>query len=60
MNDIILYKEKKECCGCMACVAICPQNAIYCIEDEEGFLYPKIDKERCIKCKKCINICSLK
>ena len=33
----VLFKEKKECCGCTACYAICSQMAISMIEDEEGF-----------------------
>ena len=36
----VLFKEKKECCGCTACYAICSQMAISMIEDEEGFVYP--------------------
>ena len=36
----ILYKRKEECCGCTACHAICPKDAISMVEDEEGFEYP--------------------
>lgn len=58
MKDIpVLYKRKEECCGCTACFAICPKKAISMIEDEEGFDYPKIDSERCIRCYQCIKIC---
>ena len=32
----ILYKRKEECCGCAACYAICPKEAISMVEDEEG------------------------
>lgn len=35
----VLYKRKEECCGCTACYAICPKEAISMIEDEEGFEY---------------------
>ena len=45
----VLFKEKKECCGCTACYAICSQMAISMIEDEEGFEYPQIDEKKCIK-----------
>lgn len=24
----VLYKRKEECCGCTACYAICPKDAI--------------------------------
>ena len=40
----ILYKRKEECCGCTACYAICPKEAISMVEDEEGFEYPQIDE----------------
>lgn len=35
----VLYKRKEECCGCTACYAICPKEAISMVEDEEGFEY---------------------
>ena len=34
----VLYKRKEECCGCTACYAICPKEAISMVEDEEGFV----------------------
>jgi len=33
----ILYNRKEECCGCMACYAVCPKKAIDIVIDEEGF-----------------------
>jgi len=57
IENIVLYDTKEECCGCTACYAICPKNAINMVEDSEGFLYPIIDKSKCIGCKKCISIC---
>ncbi len=59
-KDIVLFEKKDECCGCGACYAICPQNAIIMDEDEFGFLYPKIDRTKCIKCCRCIQICIFK
>ncbi len=56
----ILYREKKDCCGCSACYAVCPNGAIYMAEDEEGFAYPYIDKEKCVACYMCIKVCPLK
>lgn len=50
-------KEKKECTGCSACFSICPTKAISMLEDEEGFIYPKIDENKCIKCGACEKIC---
>lgn len=40
----LLYKRKEECCGCTACYAICPKEAISMVEDKEGFEYPQIDE----------------
>ena len=38
MKEIpILYSRKEECCGCTACYAICPKDAISMVADEEGF-----------------------
>lgn len=48
---------KSECSGCTACMNICPKNAIRMIEDDEGFRYPHIDKEKCINCGACIRVC---
>lgn len=54
----VLYSRKEECCGCTACYSICPQNAISMVEDEEGFLYPVIDEEKCVCCNACVKNCS--
>ena len=55
-----LYNRKEECCGCTACYAICPSNAISMIEDEEGFEYPVIDENKCMRCNRCIKVCLFK
>lgn len=54
-----LYNTKSECCGCSACFAICPVSAIKMEEDSDGFEYPKIDENICIKCYKCKKICPI-
>lgn len=56
----ILYNRKEECCGCTACYAVCPKDAILMIQDEEGFVYPVIDESKCIKCYQCIKVCPFK
>ena len=56
----LLYTDKQNCCGCSACYAICPVGAIEMQEDEEGFLYPKVNHEKCIECHKCIKVCGFK
>lgn len=52
-----MYEEKVYCSGCRACEQICPVSAISMVEDQEGFLYPEVDKEKCINCEKCIVTC---
>lgn len=55
----ILYNQKEECCGCTACYAICPKEAIYMLEDNEGFEYPQINKTKCIQCYQCMKVCPM-
>lgn len=55
----ILPDKKQECCGCSACSQICPQKCISIVEDREGFVYPEIDADRCIKCNLCEKVCPI-
>lgn len=55
---IQLFENKNECCGCTACMNICPQKAIRMEKDEEGFLYPVVDQEKCIECGLCKKVCA--
>ncbi|SHF44699.1 Coenzyme F420-reducing hydrogenase, beta subunit [Bacteroides faecichinchillae] len=45
------------CCGCEACLNICPTNAIKMDADLEGFLYPSVDNCKCIDCGICLEAC---
>lgn len=56
----VLYERKEDCCGCTACYASCPQNAISMQPDEKGFDYPIIDNSKCIRCFRCIKVCPIK
>lgn len=53
----IFITAKRDCCGCFACADICPNGCIDMRADEEGFLYPHIDRSRCIHCKLCERVC---
>lgn len=60
MDCIDLATDKNTCCGCGACSNICPKKAITMQEDEKGFIYPKIDESKCIKCGLCLKTCAYK
>lgn len=54
MIDIV---RKEDCVGCNACVQRCPKTCISMEADEQGFLYPKVDLDRCIDCHLCEKVC---
>ena len=56
------YKEiklasKRECTGCMACIDACNHKAITLKSDKQGFLYPYIDRTKCVACHRCTIKC---
>ena len=59
-TEIKLFENKSDCCGCGACYNECPQDAISLNKDEYGFLFPRIDTNRCIKCGLCGKVCPIK
>ena len=54
---MIVIKDKKDCCGCHACMSVCPRNCIAMHPDEEGFLYPIVNQDVCIGCNLCEKVC---
>lgn len=54
---MIKLDRKEECCGCSACLSVCPQSCITMREDEEGFLYPYVNEQACINCNLCNCTC---
>ena len=56
---MIHITDKKNCCGCSACVQRCPKQCIRLEEDTEGFLYPQVDEETCINCGLCEKVCPI-
>lgn len=57
ISDYAHDEVKRFCCGCEACLQICPQEAISMHEDECGFRYPSIDFDKCVKCGLCKAVC---
>lgn len=47
----------KNCTGCNACANVCPKQCISLEYDKNGFLYPQINKEKCIDCHRCEKVC---
>lgn len=54
---MIDFNFNKDCCGCAACVDICPVNCIEIINNKKDFRIPKVDKIHCIDCKMCEKVC---
>ena len=54
---MIEIKDKKDCCGCHACATVCPKHCITMCSDEEGFLYPSVGIDACVKCGLCEQVC---
>ena len=49
--------SNEECCGCGACMSVCPRSAIVMVEDKTGFRYPHVNGDICIHCDLCRNTC---
>lgn len=56
-QNMIRITQKKDCCGCGACVQSCPVNCIRMCQDAEGFFYPAVDEKACMRCGKCQRVC---
>lgn len=54
---MIQINNKKDCCGCAACVQRCPKQCITMQLDDEGFYYPQVDTATCIDCGFCEKVC---
>ena len=54
---MISFTDKSQCCGCNACVQICPKQCVQMQEDNEGFLYPVVNESICTDCGLCEKVC---
>lgn len=57
VTEIANFIEK--CTGCNACYSVCPNDAIYMKKNDEGFLYPLVDKNKCNGCRDCLDVCQI-
>ena len=54
INDAL---DALQCSGCGACAACCPKDAITMKQDEWGYYRSVVNRDECIQCKKCLNVC---
>ena len=52
--------NKENCCGCSACVQVCPKHCINFKEGDYGFRYPSVNADNCISCGMCEKVCPCK
>lgn len=55
---MIKINNPADCCGCTACASICAHDAITMKPDALGFLYPEVDKDKCVDCGLCEKVCA--
>lgn len=52
-----ILEDMESCVGCSACAQRCPVQCISMVPDDEGFLFPVIDEDRCSDCGLCRKVC---
>lgn len=58
LNDTTSDKaNRQDCCGCTACENVCGHNAITMYQDQEGFMYPRVNEDACVDCGLCMKVC---
>ena len=56
---MIHLHQNRDCCGCQACVQICPRQCISMAPDREGFGYPVVQQDLCVDCRLCEKVCPM-
>ena len=55
---MINIQSPSQCCGCTACASVCAHDAITMHPDTLGFVYPKVDTNKCVECGLCEKVCA--
>lgn len=58
-NSYIFNPRESNCTGCGACVLACAHKALSMERNSEGFLYPTLDTNKCIRCGICEKVCPM-
>lgn len=58
-DDLPVLAKHDRCTGCGACMSGCPRDAIAMERDKEGFAYPAVDADACVRCGHCTAICPI-
>lgn len=56
---MIKISDKKNCCGCEACVQACPRQCVVFKQDAQGFFYPFVNEDKCVNCGLCNKVCPI-
>ena len=51
--------DEKKCCGCRACIDVCPKKCITTRVGTLGHVFPQVDSMKCINCNLCESVCPL-
>lgn len=54
---MIDFDFSHECCGCSACIDVCPKHCIQQTTNKSGFIVPEVNKSICIDCHLCEKVC---
>ena len=55
-NEIVTVCCENQCVGCMACVDMCPKDAISIVDTMQAY-NAVIDKDKCVDCGICTQVC---